>query len=160
MANEKEVILTQEGLKKLEEELEHLKSVKRREVAERIKVAIGYGDISENSEYEDAKNEQAFVEGRVLTLEKMLRNARIINNDEVDVNTVGVGSIVSLKDLEMGEIVEYTIVGTAESDPFQNKISNESPVGKAIIGKTKGSVVDVSVPAGFVIKYEIMDIKK
>lgn len=159
MANEKEVILTQDGLKKLEEELEHLKSVKRREVAERIKIAIGYGDISENSEYEDAKNEQAFVEGRIITLEKMLRNARIINNDEVDVNTVGIGSIVTLKDLEFGDIVEYTIVGTAESDPFQNKISNESPVGKAIIGKTKGSIVDVNVPAG-VIQYEIVDIKK
>jgi transcription elongation factor GreA len=157
--NEKQVILTQEGLKKLEEELEHLKSVKRREVAERIKVAIGYGDISENSEYEDAKNEQAFIEGRVITLEKMLRNARIINHDEVDVNTVSVGSIVTLKDMEFGDIVEYNIVGTAESDPFQNKISNESPVGKAIIGKAKGSTVDVQVPVG-TIQYEIIDIKK
>src|SRR6187455_910778 len=128
---EKEVILTQDGLKKLEDELDTLKSVKRREVAERIKVAIGYGDISENSEYEDAKNEQAFIEGRIITLEKMLRNARIINNDEVDTNTVSIGSIVSLKDMEFGETVEYSIVGTAESDPFQNKISNESPVGKA-----------------------------
>jgi transcription elongation factor GreA len=156
---EKEVILTQEGLKKLEEELEHLKSVKRREVAERIKIAIGYGDISENSEYEDAKNEQAFIEGRIITLEKMLRNARIINNDEVDTDTVSIGSKVILKDLEFGDTVEYLIVGTAESDPFQNKISNESPVGKAIIGKKKGSVVDVNVPAG-VIQYEIVDIKK
>ncbi|MCZ8523670.1 MULTISPECIES: transcription elongation factor GreA [Paenibacillus] len=157
--SEKQVILTQEGLKKLEEELEHLKSVKRREVAERIKVAIGYGDISENSEYEDAKNEQAFVEGRIITLEKMLRNARIINSDEVDTDTVGVGSIVILKDLEFGDIVEYSIVGTAESDPFHNKISNESPVGKAILGKRKGSVVDVNVPAG-AIQYEILEIKK
>ncbi|PYI50257.1 transcription elongation factor GreA [Paenibacillus flagellatus] len=157
--NEKEVILTQEGLKKLEEELEHLKSVKRREVAERIKVAIGYGDISENSEYEDAKNEQAFIEGRIITLEKMLRNARIINNDEVDTDTVSVGSIVTVEDLEFGETVEYSIVGTAESDPFQNKISNESPVGKALIGKKKDSVVDVQVPAG-VIQYKIIDIKK
>jgi transcription elongation factor GreA len=157
--NEKEVILTQEGLKKLEEELEHLKSVKRREVAERIKVAIGYGDISENSEYEDAKNEQAFIEGRIITLEKMLRNARIINNDEVDTDTVSIGSIVTLKDLEFGDTVEYAIVGTAESDPFQNKISNESPVGKALLGKKKDSIVDVQVPAG-VIQYKIMDIKK
>lgn len=157
--NEKEVILTPEGLKKLEEELEHLKSVKRREVAERIKVAIGYGDISENSEYEDAKNEQAFVEGRIITLEKMLRNARIINNDDVDVNTVSIGSIVILKDMEFGDTVEYNIVGTAESDPFKNKISNESPVGKAILGKKKGSTVDVSVPAG-TIQYLIVDIKK
>jgi transcription elongation factor GreA len=157
--SEKEVILTQEGLKKLEEELEHLKSVKRREVAERIKVAIGYGDISENSEYEDAKNEQAFIEGRVITLEKMLRNARIINSEEVDTDTVSIGSFVTLKDLEFGDILEYSIVGSAESDPFQNKISNESPVGKSILGKKKGQVVDVNVPAG-TIQYEIMDIQK
>jgi transcription elongation factor GreA len=156
---EKEVILTPDGLRKLEDELEHLKSVKRREVAERIKVAIGYGDISENSEYEDAKNEQAFIEGRIITLEKMLRNARIINNDDVDINTVSVGSIVTLKDLEFGDLVEYNIVGTAESDPLQNKISNESPVGKAILGKQKGATVDVNVPAG-VIQYQIVDIKK
>ncbi|AHD07606.1 transcription elongation factor GreA [Paenibacillus larvae subsp. larvae DSM 25430] len=157
--SEKEVILTQEGLSKLENELDHLKSVKRREVAERIKVAIGYGDISENSEYEDAKNEQAFIEGRIITLEKMLRNARIINSDDVDTDTVSVGSTVTMKDLEFGDTVEYTIVGTAESDPFLNKISNESPVGKAILGKQKGAIVDVNVPAG-VIKYEIIDIKK
>ncbi|WP_010279293.1 transcription elongation factor GreA [Paenibacillus senegalensis] len=157
--SEKEVILTQEGLKKLEEELENLKSVKRREVAERIKIAIGYGDISENSEYEDAKNEQAFIEGRIITLEKMLRNARIINNDEVDTNTVSIGSIVTLRDIEYNDTFEYSIVGTAESDPSQNKISNESPVGKSILGKKKGAVVDVSVPAG-IIQYEIIDIKK
>ncbi|HZG87587.1 transcription elongation factor GreA [Paenibacillus sp.] len=156
---EKEVILTQEGLKKLEEELEHLKSVKRREVAERIKIAIGYGDISENSEYEDAKNEQAFIEGRIITLEKMLRNARIINEEDVDTDTVSIGSIVTLEDLEYKDTVEYTIVGSAESDPLHNKISNESPVGKAILGKSKGSIVDVSVPAG-VIQYKIIDIKK
>jgi transcription elongation factor GreA len=157
--SEKEVILTQDGLKKLEEELEHLKSVKRREVAERIKVAIGYGDISENSEYEDAKNEQAFIEGRIITLEKMLRNARIINNDDVDTNTVSIGSKVILKDIEFGDTVEYTIVGTAESDPSENKISNESPVGKAILGRKKGETVDVNVPAG-IIQYKIIDIKK
>ena len=157
--SEKEVILTQEGLIRLEEELENLKSVKRREVAERIKIAIGYGDISENSEYEDAKNDQAFIEGRIITLEKMLRNARIINSDEVDINTVSIGSKVILEDLEFGDTVEYTIVGTAESDPFNNKISNESPVGKAILGKKKSSVVDVSVPAG-VIQYKIVDINK
>ncbi|MFS1510815.1 transcription elongation factor GreA [Chengkuizengella sp. SCS-71B] len=157
--SDKEVILTPEGLKKLEDELENLKSVKRREVAERIKVAIGYGDISENSEYEDAKNEQAFIEGRVITLEKMLRNARIINNDDVGTDKVNIGSRVVLKDVEYGDEVEYAIVGTAESDPSQNKISNESPVGKAILGKEKGSVVDVNVPAG-VIQYKIIDIMK
>lgn len=157
--NDKQIILTQEGLRKLEDELEHLKSVKRREVADRIKVAIGYGDISENSEYEDAKNEQAFIEGRVITLEKMLRNARIINNDDIDIDTVSIGSIVTVEDLEYGDTMEYSIVGTAESDPLQNKISNESPVGKAILGKKKGTVVEVSVPVG-IIQYKILDIKK
>jgi transcription elongation factor GreA len=157
--SEKEVILTQEGLKKLEEELEHLKSVKRREVAERIKVAIGYGDISENSEYEDAKNEQAFIEGRVITLEKLLRNARIINNEDVDIGTVSVGAKVTLKDMEFNDLVEFNIVGTAESDPMNNKISNESPVGRAILGKKIGTVVDVVAPAG-TIQYTILDIKK
>ncbi|ASS67733.1 MULTISPECIES: transcription elongation factor GreA [Paenibacillus] len=157
--SDKEVILTQDGLKRLEEELENLKSVKRREVAERIKVAIGYGDISENSEYEDAKNEQAFIEGRILTLEKMLRNARIINNDDIAVDTVSIGSIVTIEDLEFGDTIEYAIVGTAESDPLQNKISNESPLGRAILGKKKGTTVEVNVPAG-VIQYRILDIKK
>jgi transcription elongation factor GreA len=156
---EKEVILTAEGLIKLEDELEQLKSVKRREIAERIKVAIGYGDISENSEYEDAKNEQAFIEGRVITLEKMLRNARIINDDDIETDVVSIGSKVNVKDMEFGDTVQYTIVGTAESNPSENKISNESPVGKAILGKKKGSVVDVTVPAG-VIQYKIIDIKK
>ncbi|MDQ6420692.1 transcription elongation factor GreA [Paenibacillus sp. LHD-117] len=157
--NDKQIILTQDGLKKLEEELENLKSIKRREVAERIKIAIGYGDISENSEYEDAKNEQAFIEGRIITLEKMLRNARIINNDDIDIDTVSIGSIVTVEDLEFGDTMEYAIVGTAESDPLQNKISNESPVGKAILGKKKGTVVEVNVPAG-IIQYKIVDIKK
>ncbi|WP_379136976.1 transcription elongation factor GreA [Paenibacillus sp. sgz500958] len=156
--SDKEVILTSDGLKRLEEELETLKSVKRREVAERIKVAIGYGDISENSEYEDAKNEQAFIEGRVITLEKMLRNARIINSNEIVTDVVSIGVTVIVEDMEYGDTMEYTIVGTAESDPLNNKISNESPVGKAIIGKKKGTVVDVSVPAG-VIQYKIIDIK-
>ncbi|RED53079.1 transcription elongation factor GreA [Cohnella lupini] len=156
--SDKEVLLTQDGLKRLEDELENLKSVKRREVAERIKVAIGYGDISENSEYEDAKNEQAFIEGRIITLEKMLRNARIINSDEIDLETVSIGSKVVVEDLEFGDTMEYTIVGTAESDPLNNKISNESPVGKAIIGKKKGTTVEVNVPAG-IIQYKIVDIK-
>lgn len=156
---DKEVILTPSGLKKLEEELEHLKTVKRREVAERIKIAIGYGDISENSEYEDAKNEQAFIEGRIITLEKMLRNAKIINDEEVVTDVVSIGSTVKLKDLEFDEEVEYTIVGSAESDPTENMISNESPVGKALLGKQIGATVEVNVPAG-VIKYEILDIKK
>ncbi len=154
---EKEVIMTADGLKKLEEELEQLKSVKRREVAERIKQAIGFGDISENSEYEDAKNEQAFIEGRILTLEKMLRNVRIIDGENLVDGVVSIGSTVKLKDLESNDEIKYTIVGSIEADPGENKISNESPVGKAIIGQQKGSVVEVNVPAGQ-LKYQIMDI--
>ncbi|CAM3962148.1 transcription elongation factor GreA [Alicyclobacillus pomorum] len=156
---EKEVLLTPEGLQKLEDELEHLKSVKRREVAERIKLAISYGDISENSEYEDAKNEQAFVEGRIMTLEKMLRNARIIHEDDVNTDVVSIGSTVLLKDVEFDEEVEYTIVGSAEADPASNKISNESPVGRALLGKAIGSMVDVAVPAG-TIRFQILEIKR
>ncbi|MCL6610502.1 MAG: transcription elongation factor GreA [Peptococcaceae bacterium] len=154
---EKEVLLTVEGLKKLEEELERYKSVKRRDVAERIKQAIEFGDITENSEYEDAKNEQAWIEGRILTLEKMLRNAKIIDDENIGTDQVTLGSTVVLRDLEFNEQLEYTIVGSVEADPANRKISNESPVGRAIIGKPKGSVVEVTVPAG-VLKYEIVDI--
>ncbi|MBP2002735.1 transcription elongation factor GreA [Paenibacillus shirakamiensis] len=157
--SDKEVILTQDGLRRLEEELENLKSVKRREVAERIKIAIGYGDISENAEYEDAKNEQAFIEGRIITLEKMLRNARIINNDDIDTDSVSIGATVTVEDLEFGDTMEYAIVGSAEADPLLNRISNESPVGRAILGKKTGTIVDVAVPAG-VIQYKILGIKK
>ncbi|MDW7685384.1 MAG: transcription elongation factor GreA [Bacillota bacterium] len=153
----KEVILTQGGLEKLEKELEHLKSIKRREVAARIKTAISFGDISENSEYEDAKNEQAFIEGRIITLEKMLRNVRLINDAEKNGDAVGIGSTVVLKDLEFDEDFTYKIVGSAEANPAENKISNESPVGKAILGKKNKDIVEVSVPAG-VLKYQIIDI--
>jgi transcription elongation factor GreA len=154
---EKEVILTLDGLKKLEEELEILKTQRRREVAERIKQAIEFGDISENSEYEDAKTEQAFIEGRIITLEKMLRNARVIDDNE-EKDYVSVGSTVVLKNIEYGDEEEYTIVGSAEADPAVNKISNESPVGKAVLGRGKGCIVEVNVPAG-VLHYEIMDIR-
>ncbi|NLM52387.1 MAG: transcription elongation factor GreA [Firmicutes bacterium] len=153
----KEVILTHGGLEKLEKELEYLKTIKRREVADRIKTAISFGDISENSEYEDAKNEQAFVEGRIITLEKMLRNARIIDKAENGTDVVSIGSTVILKDLEYDEDFEYTIVGTAEANPAENKISNESPVGKAILGKKINDVVEVIVPAG-ILKYKIVSI--
>ncbi|ABO48723.1 transcription elongation factor GreA [Desulforamulus reducens MI-1] len=154
---EKDVMLTVTGLKQLEDELEQLKTVKRRQVAERIKQAIEFGDISENSEYEDAKNEQAFIEGRILTLEKMLRNAKIIDDENLDNEVVSLGSKVILKDLEFGDELEYSIVGSVEADPDANKISNESPVGRAILGQSKGSVVEVNVPAG-ILKYEIVDI--
>lgn len=155
---EKQFILTAEGLKKIEQKLDYLKSVRRREVAERIKQAIEFGDISENSEYEDAKNEQAFIEGEILTLEKMLRNAKLIEADEISADVVSLGSTVVLKDLEFGDELEYTIVGSAEADPSEFKISNESPVGEAIMGRKVGSVVEVNVPAG-TLKYEIVDIK-
>lgn len=155
---EKQIILTAEGLKKIEQKLDHLKSVRRREVAERIKQAIEFGDISENSEYEDAKNEQAFIEGEIITLEKMLRNAKLIDEDEISADVVTIGSTVVLKDLEFGDELEYTIVGSAEADPTESRISNESPVGEAILGRKVGSVVEVNVPAGS-LKYEIVDIK-
>jgi len=154
----KEVILTQSGLKKLEEELAYLKSVKRREVAARIKTAISFGDLSENAEYDNAKNEQAFIEGKIITLEKMLRNTRLIEDDEVSRDTVGVGSTVRLQEIGGEEPLEFTIVGTAESDPANNRISNESPVGRAILGFSAGSEVDVKAPAG-TIKYKILEIK-
>jgi transcription elongation factor GreA len=156
---DKEVLLTPDGLSKLEKELDHLKTVKRREVAARIKQALEFGDISENSEYDDAKNEQAFVEGRIATLEKMLRNARVIDQDEVDTDTVTVGSKVRLKDLESGQEYEYTLVGSAEADPAEARISNESPVGRAILGKKVGAVVEVDAPAG-TLRYEIVSISR
>lgn len=156
---EKEVILTVSGLKKLENELEHLKSVRRREVAERIRQAIDFGDITENSEYEDAKNEQAFIEGQILTLEKMLRNARVIDAEDVDTDEVSVGAAVRLQDQQDGSEITYTIVGSMESDPAANKISNESPVGRALLGRRVGDVVQVQVPAG-VLTYVIKEIKR
>lgn len=156
---EKEVILTTEGLRKLEEELETLKSIRRREVAERIKQAVEFGDITENSEYEDAKNEQAFLEGQILTLEKMLRNARVIDAAEVGTDTVSIGSTIRLKDLADGTEYEYTIVGSAEADPGAMKISNESPVGQALLGQPRGAVVEVQVPDGK-LKLMVLDIVK
>ncbi|MGI6318432.1 MAG: transcription elongation factor GreA [Firmicutes bacterium] len=154
----KEVVLTQNGLRKLEEELAFLKSVRRREVASRIKTAITFGDLTDNSEYEDAKNEQAFIEGRIITLEKMLRNARLIDHDDINKEVVDFGSTVLLQEQESGEELEFTIVGSAESDPLNNMISNESPVGRAIFGSPVGTVVEVKTPAG-IMKYKIMEIK-
>lgn len=155
--DEKQTILTPEGLKKLEEELEFLKSVRRKEIAERIKQAKEFGDLMENSEYEDAKNEQAFTEGRILMLEGMLRNAKVINNHDIRSDVVTVGSTVRIMD-EGGEELAYTIVGSAEADPLHDRISNESPVGRALLGKRKGDKVTVQVPAG-TIKYTIKGIK-
>ena len=145
----KETILTAEGLIKLEEELNNLRTVRRQEVAERLKVAISYGDISENSEYDDAKSEQAFIEGRILELEQMINTATIIDDTaNKKKGVVGLGSVVVVKDMETGEEEVYTIVGTTEADPFENRISNESPVGAAILGQKVNTIVQVNTPVG------------
>lgn len=157
--SEQDVILTREGLEQLEQELENLRSVKRTEVKERLKEAIALGDLSENSEYDDAKNEQAFMEGRILELEKMIRNAKIIEDDAQQEGVIFVGSLVKVKDIEFDEISEYRLVGTVEADPMNNRISNESPVGRALLGHKVGETIQVEVPAG-VIKLEILDISK
>ncbi|HSQ33428.1 MAG TPA: transcription elongation factor GreA [Peptostreptococcaceae bacterium] len=155
----KEILLTEDGHRRIEEELEFLKAVRRREVAERIKVAISFGDISENAEYDEAKNEQAQLEERIIKLENMLRKAVIIDESKIDINEVTVGSIVKLKDIDFDEDIEYTIVGSAEADPYDFKISNESPVGKTLLGKKVGDVVDVHVPDG-IAKFEVLEIRR
>jgi transcription elongation factor GreA len=154
----KEVILTPAGHKKLKEEIEHLSTVKRREVAERIKLAREFGDIAENSEYDDAKNEQAMLEHRIATLEERLKNARVIAKNEITTDVVSVGTRVRLRDVDARETIEYTIVGSAEANPAEQKLSNESPVGRAIIGRKKGETVEVAAPRG-ALKYKIMDIQ-
>ena len=159
MEENKEVLLTQEGFDKLEQELENLKTVKRVEIAERIKVALGFGDLSENSEYEEEKNAQAENETKIAELENKIRYAKIIDESEIDTKTVQVGNTVKLLDLEFDEEVSYTIVGSTEVDIAQNKISNESPIGSALLGAKKNQVVEVQVPAG-VSKYKILSITK
>jgi transcription elongation factor GreA len=154
----KEVILTPEGLEKLKQEIEHLSTTKRREVAERIRTARDFGDITENAEYDDAKNEQAMLEHKIAQLEERLAHARVIESGEVDTSVVSVGAKVRLKDVDANQTVEYTIVGSAEANPAERKLSNESPVGRAIIGKKKGETVEVSAPRGS-LKYKILDIK-
>lgn len=157
--DQKEVLLTPQGLRKLEEELEHLKSVKRREIAERIKVAREFGDISENSEYDEAKNEQAFVEGRIAALEKILRNARVVVDEDVDPMTVNVGSTVTLRNRDGGEVAHYTIVGSNEANPRESRISYQSPVGKAVMGRRVGEVVEVRLPGG-IARFEIVAVTR
>ena len=154
----KEVILTPEGYNKLKSEIERLSTEKRREVAERIRVAREFGDITENAEYDDAKNEQALLEARIAKLEEQLSAARVIQKKEITSDVVGVGSHVRLKDMDANETVEYHIVGSAEANPAEQKLSNESPVGKAIMGRKKGEVVEVAAPRG-ALKFKIMDIK-
>ncbi|MBR5614513.1 MAG: transcription elongation factor GreA [Clostridia bacterium] len=155
----KQIMLTDEGLLKLEQELEMLKTQKRQEVAEKIKIARGFGDLSENSEYDAAKEEQAQVEARIVQLENMLKNAKVIDQDEIDLNKVSIGTRVKVYDEEFDEELEYSIVGSTEADPDMFKISDESPVGRALIGKNIGETVDVETPGG-VIKLKILSISK
>ncbi len=154
----KEVILTAEGYEKLKEEIELLRTDKRREIAERIRVAREFGDIAENAEYDDAKNEQAMLEHKIMLLEERLLHTRVIDAGDVDTSVVSIGSKVRLKDMDANETVEYHIVGSAEANPAEHKLSNESPVGRAIIGRKKGEVVEVTAPRG-ALKFKILDIK-
>ena len=156
---EKEVILTQEGYDNLEKELNYLRTEKRAEIADRIKVALGFGDLSENSEYDEAKNAQAENEMRIAELENKVRYAKIIDEKDIDTETVQIGNIVKVLDMEFDEKIEYTIVGSTEVNLAENKISNESPLGKALLGAKKNNFVEVEAPAG-VMKYKILSIKK
>jgi transcription elongation factor GreA len=155
----KEVILTEDGLKQLQDEVTYLSTIKREEVAERIRAAREFGDITENSEYDDAKNEQAMLEHRISLLQEKLRRARVIKDSEIDTDKVSVGSTVTLRDIDAGEIRIYTLVGSAEADPDKARLSNESPVGQAIIGRRVGDVLTVPVPVGS-LRYEILAIGK
>jgi transcription elongation factor GreA len=154
----RESLITPEGLEKLKSEIEHLSTVKRREVATRIKEAREFGDIAENSEYDDAKNEQAMLEHRIATLEDRLKSARVVNKKEIPTGVVAVGTKVKLRDVDAKETIEYHIVGSAEANPAEHKLSNESPVGRAIMGHKKGETVEVAAPRGS-LKFKIMDIK-
>ena len=154
----KEVILTPEGYEKLKQEIELLSNERRREVADRIRTAREFGDITENAEYDDAKNEQAMLEHKIAQLEDRLVNARVIRSGDVDLSVVSIGAKVRLRDVDANKTFEYTIVGSAEANPAESKLSNESPVGRAIIGKKKGETVEVTAPRGS-LKYKILDIK-
>ena len=156
---EKEFLLTQEGYDNLEKELEYLTTEKRGEIAERIKIALGFGDLSENSEYDEAKTAQAENEAKIADLENKIRYAKIIDESEIDTKTVQVGNTVKILDMEFEEEEEYTIVGSTEVDLAQNRISNESPIGKALLGAKKNEIVDVNAPAG-IIKYKVLSITK
>ena len=157
--DEKEILLTQEGYDKLESELEYLKTEERAAIAERIRVALGFGDLSENSEYDEAKNAQAANETKIADLENKIRHARIIDESEIDTKTVQIGNKVKVHDMEFDEDVEYTIVGSTEVNLAENKISNESPLGAALLGAKRNNVVEVNAPAG-VMKYKVLSITK
>ncbi len=156
---EKEVLLTQEGYDKLEKELEYLVTEKRAEIADRIKIALGFGDLSENSEYDEAKNAQSANETKIAELENKIRYAKIIDESEIDTKTVQVGNTVEIEDVEFGDKEKYTIVGSTEVDLSQNKISNESPIGQALLGAKKNQVVEAHTPGG-IIKLKILSITK
>ena len=153
-----EIVLTPDGYEKLKHEIDYLSGEKRREIAERIRIAREFGDISENAEYDDAKHEQALLEHRISMLQERMRHARVLDASEVSSDTVSIGTRVQLEDVDAGETIEYHIVGSAEADPAGNKLSNESPVGKAIIGRKKGETVEVAAPRGS-LKFKILDIQ-
>ena len=153
------MILTPEGYEALKQELEILRTDRRREIADRIRTAREFGDIAENAEYDDAKNEQAMLEHKIAQLEERLLRARVIDTDEVDTSVVSIGSVVRLRDVDAKETLEYYIVGSAEANPAEQKLSNESPVGKAIMGRKKGETVEVTTPRGGIVKFKIMEIK-
>ena len=154
----KEVILTPEGHKKLQEEIEYLSTTRRQEIAERIRIAREFGDIAENAEYDSAKNDQAHLEARIAMLEERLTNARVVTKKEIKSGEVSIGTKVRLRDVKAGKTVEYHIVGSAEADPASNKLSNESPVGRAIMGRKKGETVEVAAPRGK-MTFKIMEVK-
>lgn len=155
----KQVLLTDEGLKKLEDELDELKTVKRKEIAEKIKVALSFGDLSENSEYDEAKNDQAMVESRIATIENMLKNVQIIDESEISTENVHVGSRVKVENKSTGSILQYKIVGSNEADPLNGSISDESPVGKTLLGGSVGDNIQVETPGG-IVEYKILEIGK
>jgi transcription elongation factor GreA len=156
--SEKKTVLTFDGLHRLEDELHELKTVRRKDIAEKIKEARGQGDLSENAEYDAAKEEQAEVEARIVVLEKMLRNAEVIDEEDLDTSVVGIGSTIRIYDKDFDEEIEYTMVGSAEADPLAGKISNESPIGIALLGRAVGETVEVEAPDG-VIEYRIVEIR-
>lgn len=155
----KEILLTQDGLNAMVEELDHLKSVKRKEIAEKIKVALSFGDLSENSEYDEAKNDQAQLEGRIADLEARLKHAKIIDESDLGTEVVNVGSHVKILDVEFNDEVTYQIVGSTEADPLKGSISDESPVGRSLLGHFVDDVVEVETPGG-IIEYKILEISK
>lgn len=156
----KPVFLTQKGYEKLEKELEYLKTVKRKEVSETIKVALSFGDLSENSEYDEAKNQQAIVESKILQIENELKNATIIDETSINTDLISMGSKIKVKDIEFDEIENFNIVSSIEVDPVNGKISDESPVGKALIGKKVGDIAEVQLPDDIIVKYEVLSIGK